>query len=175
MTTAAHTSHVIAGLLGGEVHVAQDQDTHEVLAVAVWLPPGKTLYDTYVLRSTARTPPFTAPIDCSDEIRDKALLPLINATPPDVDAWFKRMAHINEESKRRALGDLQKTDWWLQRIGVKPGFHGRGLGKALIDAVRIKVLSAAPRHQRPTADRPQAHGLSISLGTKSMLNVRRRA
>ncbi|KZV86416.1 acyl-CoA N-acyltransferase [Exidia glandulosa HHB12029] len=136
MNHAVNTSQVTAGLLGGEVWVAEDDESHEILAVSVWLPPGRTMYDT-------------------DEKREKALLPLINAMPSDAADWFDKTSHTMDEAKRRAVGDAQKTEWYLHRIGVKPGQRGRGLGKALIAAVANK-----------------AHGRVVTLETKSDTNVR---
>jgi hypothetical protein len=41
-----HTSTVIAGLLAGEVYVAETLDTQEVVGCAVWFGPDHSLFGT---------------------------------------------------------------------------------------------------------------------------------
>jgi hypothetical protein len=38
-----------AGELAGEVYFATDNDSHKVVGIAVWFPPGKSLFDSSVL------------------------------------------------------------------------------------------------------------------------------
>jgi hypothetical protein len=37
-----------AGLLGGEVYVAEITDMAKIVGCAIWFPPGRALYDSYL-------------------------------------------------------------------------------------------------------------------------------
>ncbi|KAG6840625.1 hypothetical protein C0991_005477 [Blastosporella zonata] len=43
-----------------------------------------------------------------------------------------------EAFKKRVFGDLAKTEWYLQRVGIHPDWQGKGIGTALIEHGRQK-------------------------------------
>ncbi|KAG6847773.1 hypothetical protein H0H93_006073 [Arthromyces matolae] len=99
-------SQIVAGTLGGEIYLAKDED-------------GKII----------------GGIICEDQ-RKQALAPLMASLPDDVKAWFAGSVALMEEFKRKTFGDMTKTEWYLQRVGVHPDWQGKGVGTALIERGR---------------------------------------
>ncbi|KAG6896382.1 hypothetical protein C0992_008663 [Termitomyces sp. T32_za158] len=44
-----------------------------------------------------------------------------------------------ERFKKETFGDLAKTEWYLQRIGVHPYWQGKGVGTELIEYGRQRT------------------------------------
>ncbi|KAG6844177.1 hypothetical protein H0H87_009147 [Tephrocybe sp. NHM501043] len=112
-------SQIVAGTLGGEIYIAED-DNGNIIGGIIWYGPGHEQYD-------------------SEEQREQALAPLMESLSGDVKAWFASSNPKMAAFKKAAFGDLAKTEWYLQRVGVHPDWQGKGLGTALIKHGEQKV------------------------------------
>ncbi|KAG6847113.1 hypothetical protein H0H93_010038, partial [Arthromyces matolae] len=109
-------SQIVAGTLGGEIYLAKDEEG-KIIGGIIWYGPGREQYD-------------------SEDQRKQALAPLMASLPDDVKAWFAGSVALMEEFKRKTFGDMTKTEWYLQRVGVHPDWQGKGVGTALIERGR---------------------------------------
>ncbi|KAJ6626062.1 hypothetical protein B0H10DRAFT_1906963 [Mycena sp. CBHHK59/15] len=122
-------STVGAGLLGGEVYVAETADAQKkIVGCAVWFGPGHSMYDT-------------------EEQQKFALGPLMAAFNEDLQQWW----HADFLPKydafvASALGEGTKhNSWHLQTIGVDPEYQRKHVATSLVNAVIEKAaLSNAP-------------------------------
>ncbi|KAJ7260304.1 hypothetical protein B0H12DRAFT_1048525 [Mycena haematopus] len=128
--TGTDTSHVgpfwkstvIAGLLGGEVYVAETID-EKIIGCAVWFGPGRTMYDT-------------------EDQQKLSLGPLMASFNEELQNWW----HVEFLPKydsvvASALGgdDVKRNSWHLQTLGVDPEYHRQHVAKLLIEAVAEKA------------------------------------
>ncbi|KAJ7238569.1 hypothetical protein B0H12DRAFT_1237821 [Mycena haematopus] len=120
-------SMVVAGLLGGEVYVAETTDTRKIVGCAVWFGPGRALYDT-------------------PEQRQYALQPLMASFDKELqDWWLNTFIPKYDSFVTSALGEGTKlAAWHLQTLGVDPAYHRRGVGKLLVNTILEKTRSAQP-------------------------------
>ncbi|KAF8130902.1 hypothetical protein K438DRAFT_1435510, partial [Mycena galopus ATCC 62051] len=99
-------STVVAGLLGGEVWVAETKETADspskIVGCAVWFGPGHTMYDSL-------------------EQQKHSLVPL--------------MASFSEELKHWWHLDTKQNSWHLQTLAVDPEFQRQGAARALVNEV----------------------------------------
>jgi GNAT superfamily N-acetyltransferase len=146
-----HRMTLIAGLEGGEVYVAEDEQMN-IVGVTIWITPGRALLDT-------------------KEQQEQGLVPMMNALDPeDADYWitsvssylhgfacgFHRLNDIIEQylpeyTKYTTecfdnLGMRKQTMWKLITFAVLPEYRRRGIGKLLLDPVHVKAeQSNTPR------------------------------
>ncbi|KAJ7865631.1 hypothetical protein B0H14DRAFT_2734062 [Mycena olivaceomarginata] len=113
-----HTSMVIAGLLGGEVYVAETTDTGKIAGCAVWFGPGRALYD-------------------SEAQREHALKPFMESLSPELQAWWKDVLLPKYDAFLAA--------WHLQTLGIDPAYQGQGVGKLLVKTIVEKSRAAGAR------------------------------
>ncbi|KAJ6508440.1 hypothetical protein C8R45DRAFT_967433 [Mycena sanguinolenta] len=137
-------SMVVAGLLGGEVYVAETSDTSKIVGCAIWFGPGRALYDTPEQRQHALEP-FMASLD--KELRDWWLAILL----PKYDSFVTSV--LGEGTKLAA--------WHLQTLGVDPAYHRQGVGKLLVNTIVEKYRAG------------QAHppALCVEAATETNLKV----
>jgi len=120
-------AHVVAGSLAGEIYVAEDTATKNIIGVCIWFGPGRDLYD-------------------SEDQRTLAMQPFSQMLPPELKGWMGEISKKVEKFKAESWGEgTTVTQWYLQRIGVLPEYQKRGVGAALIKEVLGKTdgLSAA--------------------------------
>ncbi|KAJ7364464.1 hypothetical protein DFH08DRAFT_839381 [Mycena albidolilacea] len=117
-TRPFHTSMVVAGLLGGEVYVAETADTDKIAGCAVWFGPGRAMYD-------------------SEAQREHALKPFMESLSPELQAWWKDVLLPKYDAfVTAALGEGTKlAAWHLQTLGVDPAYQGQGVGKLLVNTI----------------------------------------
>ncbi|KAJ7364463.1 hypothetical protein DFH08DRAFT_839373 [Mycena albidolilacea] len=119
---------VIAGLLGGEVYVAETTDTGKIIGCAVWFGPGRALYD-------------------NEAQREHALKPSMDSLSPELQAWWKDVFLPKyDTSVIAALGEGTKlAAWYLQTLGIDPAYQGQGVGKLLVNTIVDKSRAAGAR------------------------------
>ncbi|KAJ7107806.1 hypothetical protein C8R44DRAFT_680563 [Mycena epipterygia] len=121
--TALWVSTVVAGLLGGEVYVAETDDAaKKIIGCAVWFGPGHTLYDT-------------------QEQQQYALGPLMASLDANVQKWwgevFLPKYDVFVDS---ALGaGVKHNSWHLQTLGVDPEYRQKGAATLLVNAIVEKA------------------------------------
>ncbi|KAJ7652389.1 hypothetical protein DFH06DRAFT_1206014 [Mycena polygramma] len=125
--TALWMSTVVAGLLAGEVWIAEtnesDTDKTQIVGCAVWFGPGHTLYDT-------------------EEQQKYSLGPLMAHFDEQLQKWWggvflpKYTNFVNV-----ALGpeeNVKHNSWHLQTLGVDPAFRQQGAARLLVDSIAEK-------------------------------------
>ncbi|KAF8641520.1 hypothetical protein AX16_009898 [Volvariella volvacea WC 439] len=114
---------VTAGLLGGEVHVAETNDAEKkIVGCAVWFPPGRSLYD-------------------SADQQELSLGPLMALFDPPLQEWWQRsFLPVYDRFTSSAFGEgVKHNSWHLQTLGVLPEYRKRGVSAALIEIVAQKA------------------------------------
>ncbi|KAK7464364.1 hypothetical protein VKT23_006531 [Stygiomarasmius scandens] len=113
-------SVVIAGLLAGEVYVAESQDK-QIIGTSVWFPPGREMFD-------------------SEDQRKQGLEPFFAHTSPDhLKWWLEYFLPSYAKLTSETLGsEFKLENWHLQWIGVVPEERRKGIATALIEPVRSK-------------------------------------
>jgi hypothetical protein len=87
-------STVVAGLLGGEVWVAETEDTEKkIIGCAVWFGPGHTMYDSCVLSSNLSCVPWLNRTTSEDQ-QKHVLGPLMTGFTDELKHWW--MAAVSE-------------------------------------------------------------------------------
>ncbi|KAJ7107817.1 hypothetical protein C8R44DRAFT_804263 [Mycena epipterygia] len=123
--TALWVSTVVAGLLGGEVYVAETDDAaKKIIGCAVWFGPGHTLYDT-------------------QEQQQYALGPLMASLDANVQKWWGEVFLPKYGTfVDSALGaGVKHNSWHLQTLGVDPEYRQKGAATLLVNAI---VKKASP-------------------------------
>ncbi|KAF8145424.1 hypothetical protein K438DRAFT_1498424, partial [Mycena galopus ATCC 62051] len=129
---SVNRSTVVAGLLGGEVYVAQTVDPGKIVGCAVWFGPGRGpayIYDRYVHENTLE--PLMASFD--KELWDWWLNTMHNLISPLPEFQFlpKYNAFVTS-----TLGEGTKVAAWnLQTLGVDPTYHRQGVAKLLVNTI----------------------------------------
>ncbi|KAJ6554279.1 hypothetical protein B0H19DRAFT_1262660 [Mycena capillaripes] len=115
-------SSAVAGLLGGEVYVAETMDPMaKMVGCAVWFGPGRALYD-------------------SDEQVQLALQPLLASFSKDLKRWWDDFLPEYIKYTNAALGEgLELASWRLQTLAVSPECQRKGVATLLVDAVIKKA------------------------------------
>ncbi|KAJ7808488.1 hypothetical protein B0H13DRAFT_2385837 [Mycena leptocephala] len=132
--TALWISTVVAGLLGGEVYVAETNDAvKKIIGCAVWFGPGNTLYDT-------------------PEQQQHALGPLMATFNANLQKWWgevflpKYGAFVNSALVNSALGTgVKHNSWHLQTLGVDPEYQQQGAATLLVNAIVEKARRTGAR------------------------------
>ncbi|KAJ7123577.1 hypothetical protein C8R44DRAFT_670175 [Mycena epipterygia] len=110
-------STVVAGLLDGEIYVAETNDTHKkIVGCAVWFAPGHTMWATEESQKQSLHP-LMAPFD--DKLKNWWLTQFV----PQYDTFVTA-----------ALGAGTKhNSWHLQTLGVDPDYQRKGAAGLLIN------------------------------------------
>ncbi|KAJ7667266.1 hypothetical protein B0H17DRAFT_950489, partial [Mycena rosella] len=117
-------STVVAGLLGGEVYVAETLDTGKIVGCAVWFGPGHTMYD-------------------SEDQQKYSLGPLMASFSPELRSWWLgTFLSQYDQFVTSTLGEGKKhNSWHLQTLGVDPEYHRKGAARLLVDTIVRKAAS----------------------------------
>ncbi|KAF9463582.1 hypothetical protein BDZ94DRAFT_1308694 [Collybia nuda] len=116
-------STVVAGLLGGEVYIAETFTApKKIVGCAVWFGPGRAMYD-------------------SPDQQAMALGPLMGLFEPPLQAWWGNFfLPLYNKFTSSALGEGTKLgSWHLQTLGVHPEYQRQNVGKHLVDVVAAKA------------------------------------
>ncbi|KAJ6484016.1 hypothetical protein C8R45DRAFT_999954 [Mycena sanguinolenta] len=116
-------STVIAGLLGGQVYVAETTGDKKIIGCAVWFGPGHTMYDT-------------------EDQQKLSLGPLMASFNEELTNWWHADFLPKYDSVvASALGgeDAKHNAWHLQTLAVDPEYQRRGVAKLLVEAVAEKA------------------------------------
>ncbi|KAJ6554280.1 hypothetical protein B0H19DRAFT_948696, partial [Mycena capillaripes] len=99
---------LIAGLLGGEVYVAETADTGKIIGCAVWFGPGHTMYDS--------------------EEQTHSLGPLMASFDKELQAWWLATFLPKYDTfLTSVLGEGTKhASWHLQTLAVDPAYQRQG-------------------------------------------------
>ncbi|KAJ7143978.1 hypothetical protein C8R44DRAFT_759203 [Mycena epipterygia] len=116
-------STVVAGLLGGEVYVAETDDVQKtIVGCAVWFGPGHSMYDT-------------------EDQQKHSLLPLMATFDEDLQRWWQELflpkldAFVNS-----ALGAAAShNSWHLQTLAVDPQYQRKGAATLLVNTIAEKA------------------------------------
>ncbi|KAJ7153026.1 hypothetical protein C8R43DRAFT_1235542 [Mycena crocata] len=116
-------STVVAGLLGGEVYVAETVDTNKVIGCAVWFGPGHTMYDT------------------EDQLK-YSLGPLMASFDQELQNWWhSTFLPAYNSFLTSVLGEGTKhNSWHLQTLAVDPKYQRKGAATLLVNAVAEKAI-----------------------------------
>ncbi|KAJ6525879.1 hypothetical protein DFH09DRAFT_995975 [Mycena vulgaris] len=116
-------STVVAGLLGGEVYVAETNDAErKIVGCAVWFSPGHSMYDT-------------------EPQLQHALGPLMASFDERLQTWWHDVFFPQyDRFVISALGAGVKHDsWHLQTLAVDPQYQRRGAATLLVNTVVEKA------------------------------------
>ncbi|KAJ7092350.1 hypothetical protein B0H15DRAFT_947911 [Mycena belliarum] len=119
---------VVAGLLGGEVYIAETNDAEKrIVGCAVWFPPGHSMYDT-------------------EAQQVHVLMPLMASFSEELQHWWHAVFLPKYDAfLGSVLGEGTKhNSWHLQTLAVDPQFQRKGAATLLIKEVVNKAqLSGA--------------------------------
>ncbi|KAK7043383.1 N-acetyltransferase domain-containing protein [Favolaschia claudopus] len=120
-------SNVIAGLMGGEVYVAEALDTQEIIGCAVWFGPGRAMFD-------------------SEDQQEHALKPFMSALGSELETWWiDYFLPAYDAFVDSVLGKGTKLGaWHLQLLGVDPAYHRQGAARLLLETVIKRAHAAEP-------------------------------
>ncbi|KAF8145428.1 hypothetical protein K438DRAFT_1630192, partial [Mycena galopus ATCC 62051] len=126
-TRSLNRSMVVAGLLGGEVYVAETVATGKIVGCAVWFGPGRGLYD-------------------SPDQRQHSLEPFMASLDEELRAWWATTFLPKYDTfVTSALGEGTKlAAWHLQTLGVDPAYHRQGVAKLLVNIIVEKARASQP-------------------------------
>ncbi|KAJ7873482.1 hypothetical protein B0H14DRAFT_3438257 [Mycena olivaceomarginata] len=106
-----------AGLLGGEVYVAEITDVAKIVGCAIWFPPGRALYD-------------------SDDQKRLALQPLLASFSKDLRRWWDDFLPKYVKFIAVAVGEAGELhSWRLQTLAVDPDYQRKGVGTLLVNTI----------------------------------------
>ncbi|KAJ6533373.1 hypothetical protein DFH09DRAFT_993372, partial [Mycena vulgaris] len=116
-------STVVAGLLGGEVWVAEtDNSEKKIIGCAVWFGPGHTMYD-------------------SEDQQKYSLGPLMAGFTDELKHWWiAAFLPQYEVVLTSALGEGTKhNSWHLQTLAVDPEYQRKGAARSLVNVIVEKA------------------------------------
>ncbi|KAJ7471679.1 hypothetical protein B0H11DRAFT_2039523 [Mycena galericulata] len=116
-------STVVAGLLGGEVWVAETGNSEKkIIGCAVWFGPGHTMYD-------------------SEDQQKHVLGPLMAGFTDELKHWWlATFLPQYEVVLTSALGEGTKhNSWHLQTLAVDPEYQRKGAARSLVNAIVEKA------------------------------------
>ncbi|KAJ7493618.1 hypothetical protein FB451DRAFT_446349 [Mycena latifolia] len=113
---------VVAGLLDGEVYVAETLDTHKIIGCAVWFGPGHTMYDT-------------------EDQQKYSLVPLMGSFDAELQGWW-HAAFLPQYDifLTSVMGEGTKhNSWHLQTLAVDPAYQRKHAATLLVNTVIEKA------------------------------------
>ncbi|KAJ7893039.1 hypothetical protein B0H13DRAFT_1719531, partial [Mycena leptocephala] len=116
-------STIVAGLIGGEVYVAETDDAQrKIVGCAVWFGPGHSMYDT-------------------QEQQKYVLGPLMASFSEELQHWWSGAFLPQYDSfLTSTLGAGTKhNSWHLQTLAVDPQYQRQGAATALVNSVAEKA------------------------------------
>ncbi|KAF7330357.1 N-acetyltransferase domain-containing protein [Mycena venus] len=123
-----------AGLLDGEVYFATDDSSHKVVGVAVWFPPGKSLFDSeeqralgfddFMKKLSPETQEFWA--NSYVPVVDKFLAEVIGPSASSSSQPFTGCMII--DSNMQGTRDSQ----YLNQLATDPAFQKKGIATMLL-------------------------------------------
>ncbi|KAJ7912545.1 hypothetical protein B0H13DRAFT_2191028 [Mycena leptocephala] len=116
-------STVVAGLLGGEVYVAETDDVEKkIVGCAVWFGPGHSMYDT-------------------ENEQKHSFHPLMATFSKDLQAWWLDvfLPKIDMFVATALSPGARHNSWHLQTLAVDPEYQRKGVATRLINMVAEKA------------------------------------
>ncbi|KLO11092.1 hypothetical protein SCHPADRAFT_942348 [Schizopora paradoxa] len=138
------SSVVKAGVIGGEVYVAEDT-SGVIVGASVWFTPGQDFLDSEEQRSAGY---------------DKIMAKLAE-TSPKMSAWWTEYFNRHAaETFKNAFGDSHYgvNCWHLYLVGVQPSLQRRGIATALMDDAEARIRAHPESNE---------HARTIILGTST--------
>ncbi|KAJ7703883.1 hypothetical protein B0H17DRAFT_1326670 [Mycena rosella] len=120
---------VVAGLLGGEVYVAETNDTErKIIGCAVWFGPGHSLYDT-------------------EAQQQHSLVPLMAMFDDKLQHWWHTVfLPTYDNMVASGIGpDTKHNSWHLQTLGVDLQYRRKGAATLLLNTVIKKAKLAGDK------------------------------
>ncbi|KLO11091.1 hypothetical protein SCHPADRAFT_488459 [Schizopora paradoxa] len=132
---------VKAGIVGGEVYVAED-NFGKIIGASVWFPPGHEFLDSEEQAKAGY-----------NQFMEK----LNNAHRDMLRWWTKYFGPLADEFVKKTFGDPHYGSkcWYLYLIGVQPVCQRRGVGTALVNDCEARIRA------RSTSDKLSS---TIALG-----------
>ncbi|KAJ7746594.1 hypothetical protein B0H16DRAFT_1421514 [Mycena metata] len=111
-----------AGELAGEVYFATDDDTQQVVGVAVWFPPGTSLFE-------------------SEEQRALGFDEFMTKLSPETSAfWSNAYVPVVDKFLAEVLGaDGTRNSQYLNQLATDPRFQRKGIATMLLKTVHNKA------------------------------------
>ncbi|KAF9488504.1 hypothetical protein BDN71DRAFT_1457133 [Pleurotus eryngii] len=115
LNVSYHRAQMIAATMAGKIVVAEDAQDGSVVGVALWFPPGITMF--------------------ASEDQDRiAFQPFITKCPPSIQTWWNDHFLVEHpKSCQRMFGrNWFNNAWQLELLAIGPGHQGKGIGSALV-------------------------------------------
>ncbi|KAJ8700357.1 hypothetical protein PTI98_003388 [Pleurotus ostreatus] len=115
LNVSYHRAQMIAATMAGKIVVAEDAQDGSVVGVALWFPPGITMF--------------------ASEDQDRiAFQPFITKCPPSIQTWWNDHFLVEHpKSCQRMFGrNWFNNAWQLELLAIAPGHQGKGIGSALV-------------------------------------------
>ncbi|KAJ7123580.1 acyl-CoA N-acyltransferase [Mycena epipterygia] len=126
-SNAFRRSTVIAGLLDGEIYVAETSDAdRKIVGCAVWFGPGHSLFD-------------------SEDQQKYAVGPLMATLDEKLRNWWLTFEPQFNTFLTSALGGGTKNAWHLQTLAVDPQYQRKGIASLLMNTVIEKARLTGTR------------------------------
>ncbi|KAJ7844407.1 hypothetical protein B0H14DRAFT_2776814 [Mycena olivaceomarginata] len=114
-----------ASLLAGEVYFATDNSSHKVVGVALWFPPGKSLFDSEEQRALG-----------FDDFMQKL-------TPETQDFWANSYVPEVEKFLAEVIGPNGTRDsQYLNLLATDPAFQKIGIATTLLKTVHARFAES---------------------------------
>jgi ribosomal protein S18 acetylase RimI-like enzyme len=151
-------STVVAGLWGGEVWVAETDDTEKkIIGCAVWFGPGHTMYDSCFSSSNLYRFPYLNRTTSEDQ-QKYALGLLMAGFTYELKNWWRaalsnpymycgispdfdyQLLPQYEVVLTSALGQgIKHSSWHLHTLAVDPEYERKGAARSLVNAIVEKA------------------------------------
>ncbi|KAJ7914870.1 hypothetical protein B0H13DRAFT_2001438 [Mycena leptocephala] len=117
-----------AGELAGEVYFATDNDSHKVVGIAVWFPPGKSLFD-------------------SEEQRALGFDNFMETLSPETKLfWANSYVPVVDKFLAEIIGpDGTRDSQYLNQLATDPAFQKKGIATMLLKTVHDRFAGSDPR------------------------------
>ncbi|KAJ7039530.1 hypothetical protein C8F04DRAFT_1085594 [Mycena alexandri] len=114
-----------AGELAGEVYFATDDNTQQVVGVAVWFPPGKSLFE-------------------SEGQRGLGFDDFMTKLSPETSAfWSNAYVPVVDKFLEEVLGaDGTRNSQYLNQLATDPRFQRKGIATMLLKTVHDKFADS---------------------------------
>ncbi|KAJ8473697.1 hypothetical protein ONZ45_g16205 [Pleurotus djamor] len=115
LNVSYHRAQMIAAAIAGKIVVAEDLADRSIIGVALWFPPGCTMF-------------------ASEEQDRIAFQPFLKRCPPSIQSWWNDHFLVEHpKSCQRMFGrHLLNKAWQLELVAIAPGHQGQGIGSALV-------------------------------------------